>query len=256
MKNRVPCSLSRTAAMALSAGALLYAGGVAEAAQTDWSLRAIQLQYFNTEAGGWVPADIDVTVDTSTFDNGIKTFGTSADSQGGNSRAFALTGADWKGETSGENRGMRLIGIYDANVTQPWNNSTDSIVTHFKFNFASSAGAVDVYFVDSGYGMLGNGDADLYDLVGSSGYSQVFDLGTGEVDGQYVDRFNNPDNVAGDHIVGSFIANFDWSGFGEADTFEFMISPNSIDITVVPAPGAMAMMGLAGLAAAGRRRAR
>ncbi|TVQ60781.1 MAG: hypothetical protein EA379_07735 [Phycisphaerales bacterium] len=52
----------------------------------------------------------------------------------------------------------------------------------------------------------------------------------------------------------SFGVAFNWTGFTTSSELTFTIPPNSIDILIVPTPGALALLGIAGLIALRRRR--
>lgn len=242
-----------TTASLIAACAGLIPAALASADDSTWSMRAIQLQTYNADAGGWVPANVSVTTDTSPLVSGMKVFGTAGDDRGGNDRAFKLSASEFQSGGTELNRGMRLIAVYDGVLNRPFNNVADSIVTAFKFAFNTSGGVVDMFNVETGYGLFDGAD-NLLQLVGSSGATGLLESGYNEMDFQYVDGFGGADASQGTRIVGDFVINFDWTGTSDSDTLEFLIPQNSIDITMVPTPGAAALLGLAGVVAGRRHR--
>lgn len=242
-----------TAATLLAACASLIPAAIASADDSTWSMRAIQLQTYNADAGGWLPANVNVTTDTSPLVSGMKVSGTGADDLGGNDRAFKLSTSEFQSGGTELNRGMRLIAVFDGVLNRPFNNAFDRIVTAFKFAFNTTGGTVDVFNVETGYGLL-DGSDNLLQLVGSSGATGMFEAGYSEMNFPYVDGFGGDNAGQGTHIVGDFVINFDWTGTSDSDTLEFLIPQNSIDITLVPTPGAASLLAIAGIVVGRRRR--
>ena len=250
--------LSRGVAPLAGLVAVLTLPSGALATTSTWSFRggSFQLQYYNPELGGWDVASTGLTADSASTANGVKLFGTGPDSNDGSTNVFNLTGSTYiPGAGDGEFRGMRLIAISDGWLDPNWNSEIDSIVTAFKFNVKTSGGTLNVYNVQTDYGLNDAKDNLLY-LVGSSGFSTSWEPGENGADFQYVDGFGGENAGQGVHVIGDFVINFEWTGMGESDTLEWNIPKDSIDINQVstPAPGAAALFGVAGFAAARRRR--
>lgn len=232
--------------------ACLSVSGAAFADDSTWSYRALQLQYYNTDTSQWLPANLDVSYDTSALTNGIKLFGTAPDNRDGSTNLVTMTGSQYQPGGEGEFRGMRLIGVMDGFLNRPWNNAFDRIKTDFKFQVVTSGGNFEMFNAQTDYGLL-NASDDLLQLVGSSGATAFFEPGVNAVNFTYVDGFGGANANEGTHIVGDFVINFTWDG-GADDLLQINVSTDSIDIQQVPAPGTLATLAAIGLFAKRRRR--
>lgn len=227
------------------------ASAVANAQIANWSFESAELQHPEVNYGGqWETyPSISPTVSSTTFNNGLKLFGS-----GDNNRVFSMTGDDYIGSNAFL-RGNRLLLTGSAALTQPWNPATFSIPTSFKFswNLTADSGAVQFYEISTTYELL-DASNNLLQSVGSSGATYTAEPGQGGADFRYVDGFGG-DPTGSAAIRFTIAIYFDWVDYSVDDSFDLFIEPNSIDIEVVPAPAAAALLGFAGLAAVRRRRA-
>ncbi|MFO0861029.1 MAG: hypothetical protein U0570_10760 [Phycisphaerales bacterium] len=245
--------MSHAVRLAVLAGATLAAA--ANAGSFDWSFGEARLQYQVPARGpdGWFDYDLaPPQVDGLYIPNGIKLIGT-----GDEGHAFGLNGQQYhnpgglpKGAFTSTSR-LIISGTatFDGSI---WQHPTDYISTVFKYGLTVTGGTVHMNAIETGFTLL---DADNNFLIGVGSGTGGFDYTVGHTDTMFgfQDRFGS-NYATGTHLDWTVAFYFDWSGADDNDTMEFFIPNNSIDIAVVPAPGAAALLGLSGLVAARRRR--
>jgi hypothetical protein len=236
---RFPRSLS----LAAAAVSTFFAFGAvpADAQLSTWSLRApVQLQVWNDSTSDWDVATNISTTNTQ-ITNGITMVGNGASSTG-NKLAFSLTGAEYTalnpgaGQPNSNDHGLRLIGITDGVLLQPYDNAVDRLPTSFDLEVnLAGAGSVNIFNVQSDYGLLDASD-NLLQLVGSSGFTQTYTAGNAVSSFGYQDNFGGANANQGTHIVGDFTINLEWSSFSPTDVLEFSLPLNGVTISEIAIP--------------------
>ncbi len=244
--------MSNAVRLSVIAGAALAAAAHADG--FNWSYSEAHLQFQSTARGisDWNDYDVPPPqVEGLYIPNGIKLIGT-----GGEGRAFGLTGEQYRypyGLPRGPVSSSRLIisgtSTFDGSI---WEHPADYISTVFKYGLTVTGGTVHMNSVETGFTLF---DKDSNFLIGVGASTGGFDYTVGHTDTTFgfQDRFGS-NYATATRLEWTVAFYFDWSGADDNDTMEFSIPNNSIDIAVVPAPGAAAMLGLAGLAATRRRR--
>lgn len=227
---------------------------------STWSLRVpIQLQVWNDSTSNYdVAANIPTT--NTPITNGLTIVGNGASSSG-NNLMFSLTGAQYAalnpgaGTPGSNDHGIRLIGIVDGVLQQPYDNSVDRIATHFdaEVNLTGN-GTVNVFNVQDDYG-LNDASDNLLQLVGSSGFTQTYTSGDTTSSFGYQDNFGGADANLGTHIIGDFVISLDWSGFAPTDTLEFSLPSNGVMVSeiVLPEPASLGLLCFSAVALHSRR---
>ncbi|HVZ93284.1 MAG TPA: hypothetical protein VG797_02125 [Phycisphaerales bacterium] len=235
---------------AITAGA--HAGQV-EPAQSVWTLGGSQLQFWDSKASDWLNyTDPLSTVSSSQLLNGIKVFGTGPTDDDADDAAFAITGAQYNPGLGELEQSTRLHITGTAIINGTWDSSTLSIPTTFGVGFGFAGGILD-FTATTGFELLDeNGDGLQGVGSGADGFGPYEPGGYG-VGFQFVDRFNG-DATAGRSINWAVDLYFLWTDQGAEDVLLVTIPNNSIDIQVVPAPGAVSAVMLMGLGACSRRR--
>lgn len=236
-------SHSRFSFAVFGLAAIAAAASSASAASSSWTLRVpVQLQVWRDATSSFdVVADLGTT--NTQILNGITI---------GNSTVYSISGQQYfdlsvgtnSGNPGSNDRGLRLIGITNGVLNQPYNNVTDRIQTNFLTNFTfNGAGTVNLFNVNSGYGLFGPSDSYLQQ-VGSSGGTGVYSAGNNPDSFQYVDNFGGSDANLGVRIVGDFEVGFEWTGYALTDVLQFSLPNTGVTIqqTVVPEPATMAVL--------------
>lgn len=245
---------------AIAAIVPLAATTAAKADVSSWSLGSSSLQYFTpSEYGGtWSEyATPTPTIGSSTLPDGLKIFGNGSTSRGLaplTDIAFLFFGSDYQGEPdeSGSSSRLRLTG--SASFAQPlaWDSAILSLPTTFAFGVRVGGGLFRFTEASTGYSAFDQDDNSLGG-GGSSGFNtgplEPGDYGFGF---QYVDNFGGTPLIS--RIDWEINIAFSWSNFNSSDVLALTIPQDSIDIGIVPAPSAAAVLGLAGLVATRRRR--
>lgn len=144
-------------------------------------------------------------------------------------------------------------------VTAPFANG-DNFVVDWDFSIDFSGGIARWYSFGAGFGHFDAADAFLTGYGISTGLGDTDLIPTSHgFGGTFEYDFFPGTNLGLDpslaRVVFSTILVFKWTGYEPGDTFVLNIPNESIDISVVPAPAGTAVLALAGLAAARRRRA-
>lgn len=233
-------------------------GSAASAQLTEWTLGGANLQYASRIGDGvaynWVNYPTAASVEATPFFDGLRIFGGGV---GGN--VFTLTGDGYiptPAPVDPEFRGNRLVIFGTATFDgAAWAHPAGVVRTLFDFGLTFSGGPVNFYAADTSFTLL---DAQGQSLIGvgsgTPGGLGLFQPGQHDFNFFYEDRFASNFQTA-THMEWAIILNFDWATSGaQLDTLSLVIPPTSIDIQVVPTPGALALMALAALAASRRRR--
>jgi hypothetical protein len=266
LSRRLCATLSATIVTALAATSA-HAGSVWD---TFGGAAGIQLQY-NDGTNQQVYQTYIPTV--TKIPNGINFTGNSPDSAGGNTRLFSITGAQYaalNAVTTGDNRGLFLIGLAIATLNPNYDPSVDRFETIFNFGVvitpdpdtsAATGGTVNLFNVSDHYA-LNQGDpfgssSTLISVVGSSGFTNTYTAGTSYDHVRYLDAFGDPNAPQGDHIIADYEMNFEWTGYSLGDTLEFVLpSPGfQLQQIAIPEPSSLALLTLPLTALTRRRRA-
>lgn len=252
----------------LSALALASFAGVASAVPiTTWSYGSSHLQHLRNDDGTyWVDYDplnpsMIPDVVSSPLENGIKLAGPSSKGFvfGLDSNTYIPTPTE---PTAGGNlRGNRLImrgtGAIDGAA---WQHPNDIVRTSFQFDFAHTGGDVELYTIGTSFTLRDAANNFVAGVGSGTGFGNTFEPGFHQFDFAFEDRFgpiDQPSDISAAVTIEWEVAfYFDWTNYSPGDQFYFDIPQNSVDIQAqtIPAPGAAAMMGLAGVAALRRRR--
>jgi len=245
--------------------ALASCAGVASAVPvTTWNYDGVSLQHVRNDDGEfWVEYDyvanpgLEPNVSGGAIPNGLEL------EAGGslNDRAFSLTGATYRPTppppvtgNPASLRGNRMIMTGTATIdgTQ-WDHPDDTIRTSFFFGFGFSGGAVDMYAIETGFGLFDAANNPIGGVGSGTGFG-VYDQPAGYgFSFDFVDRFPFDMNPVV-RIEWSVAFYFDWSGYAPTDTFEFDMPSVVIQAERIPAPGAGGALALIGALALRRRR--
>lgn len=241
-------------ASALAAIGVLSAGSMAQS--STWNLQGSALGWGsddNDYNGSY--GELPISVGSSALPDGLKVFGTGLepDSASGN-RVFTLDASQYMiNDPSGTlvDTRLRLFGraVFDSPVA--WDAGIWSLPTRFKFSLEMTGGTVELKRVQSQYVAL-DPDGVTQAAVGSSGLGEGSYIGPADLEFAYVDNFGNNPLVKSIDWEVSFV--FRWSEYSEGDSMWISIPESSVDVGVVPAPGAA--LGLVGGALIASRRRR
>jgi hypothetical protein len=241
-------------ASALAAIGVLSAGAMAQS--STWSLQGSALEY-GSESAGFIGSygDLEPTLGSDALPNGLRVFGTGLEPESDSGiRAFTIGGSQYAvNDPSGDlvDTRLRIFGRAEFDSPLAWDSSIWSLPTTFKYSFFLTGGTLDVKKVQTSFAAI-DPDGVTQAAVGSSGAGEG-SFGGGEVfEVGYVDNFGNNPMVKFIDWEVSFV--FRWSGFDEADSMWLSIPQSSVDLGVVPAPGAA--LGLIGGALLASRRRR
>lgn len=253
----------------VSVGAIAALASVASAVPiTTWSYGSAHLQHLRNDDGTfWV--DYDAVNDPNLFpdvisaplDNGIKLSAGNTDNV-----VFTVNGNSYIPTPTdpingGNFRGNRLLiqgtGTIDGAA---WQHPNDIIRTTFDFGFGHSGGHVELYGVETSFILLDSLNGFVIGVGSGTGFGETFEPGIHTLGFAFEDRFgaiDEPSNISNAvTIVWEVRFMFDWTSYSPTDTLNFDIPQNSVDIQAltIPAPGAAALVGLAGITALRRRR--
>jgi MYXO-CTERM domain-containing protein len=253
----------RTASAASIAALLLALAGSATATPiTTWTHNLSQLQYgyYDNEAIPQVADYDNITpnITASPLDNGIK-----LSTPGDGAPTFSITGTEYiptalqpvTGEATAI-RGNRFTNYGGGTIDgTAWQHPDDIVRTTFNFGFNLTGGELALYEVRTFF-ILSDSEGGFVTGVGSStGFEDAFLPGGHGLGFAFEDRFGS--NIAtAVSIFWGVELYFDWTNQGDKDTLAFYVGNDSIDIQAqtVPTPGAAALLTLAGLTTARRRR--
>lgn len=220
---------------------------------------------YNFAAVSGTPA---ATVGIAPLSNGSKLFGNELDGDTTTDRALRVFGAQLD-NAAAQGNGQRIFRLHMQGTFQfdapP--NPGEFFRVAFEYGFDFATGQAREMGPNCGFGLaqadgtpgvfwtpynttlfgMGIGFGEDENTVGPGGYGSGF-------------AFNFDNDFGFDAMVGlnqgTWEVNlpFEWTGYEPEDAFTLHIPANSIDLTVVPTPGAAGLMALAGLAAARRRR--
>lgn len=247
---------------------LAFAGSAGATPITTWSYGSSHLQHLRNDDGVyWVDYDplnpsMIPDVISSPLDNGIKLSG-----RGSKGFIFGLSGDNYiptpsEPTTGGNLRGNRLTisgtGTIDGAA---WQHPNDIVRTAFDFDFLITGGEIELYTVGTSFTLLDASNNFVAGVGSGTGFGDTFGAGFHQFDFAFEDRFgpiDQPSDISTAVTIEWEIAfYFDWTNYSAGDQLYFDIPQNSVDIqaTTVPTPGTAALLTLAGLATARRRRA-
>ncbi len=249
-----------SAAVAAAALVTTLVGTASAAVVTSWTYQGSNLEFARNDDGDFwgVYDNPSPNIAGTPFNNGIKLASANSESP----TVFTLSGEDYiptpPPPTTGNTalRGNRLIMFGTASIDgSQWQHPDDTIRTQFEFGFGFSGGEIDLYGVETSFGLF-NASGDGIGGVGSGTSLGFFSEPAGYGFGfNFVDRFGF-DITSAVTIAWSVAIYFDWTNYAGNDTLQFDIPQNSVDIIAetIPTPGTAGLLALAAVPSLRRRR--